>query len=304
MNAVTLVVLGLLVVLVVAMGWQHDRYLSIRRGPMQDQQPIVYAGDTFHVLSYLALAEGADPVESLRKLRNELEAADGAQMVYAGLTGAVRLESSQLGEADWDAIVLMQYPSRAVFDAIAATSSYEAAFRDFPRTYAHGFERPAALNLAIPQLLLGLRAYQLATFGDSFYPLVPADLGSGDTQDPRLADLEARWAAMEPLKRYSEDALVVVNLLKDGTREQRAADRGYGLAMARGFAEGVYGPMHIGRAVSLDDQGDFDRVAIVYYPGIDYMRELMMSTFFTEAVTGKQPGDTLAMPTVPVLSRL
>ena len=40
------------------------------------------------------------------------------------------------------------------------------------------------------------------------------------------------------------------------------------------------------------------------YPGVDYMQRMLRSTFFTGIVGGKQPGDTLAVITVPVLSRL
>ena len=43
---------------------------------------------------------------------------------------------------------------------------------------------------------------------------------------------------------------------------------------------------------------------LVYYPGIDYFLHLTTSKFFTGIVGGKQLGDTLAMPTVPIPDRL
>ena len=53
-----------------------------------------------------------------------------------------------------------------------------------------------------------------------------------------------------------------------------------------------------------DARAEFDQVAIVYYPGVDYFQKLMRSRYFNGIVEGKQPGDTLAMPTVPILGRL
>lgn len=297
-----LLALSVLIALVAGMGWQHLRYLNARRGPVQDQQPLLYGGETFHVVSLLALAPGADALESLRKLRADLENSGQAKMVYAGRGAGVGLQSEQLGDVVWDAVVLVQYPSRETFDALAATADYPAAFARFGAHHSHGMIRSALPNLAIPMMLLGLRAYQIVTFQPSHYPLVPAD---PDARDPRTSSGGGGpLAGMNALRHLSEDALVVVNLLKHGTAEAQAADRGYGLKMAGLFAEGGHGPMHIGKAVSLDGKSEFDRVAIVYYPGVDYMQRLMGSTFFNGIVGGKQPGDTVAVPTVPVLARL
>ena len=64
----------------------------------------------------------------------------------------------------------------------------------------------------------------------------------------------ALWLAPEELDRRvmgKEDFPTrwwVVNLLKNGTAEEQAANRAYGLAMLGAMAEGGYGPMHAGRA--------------------------------------------------------
>ena len=121
------VVLGL----VLAMGWQHRRYLAARRGPVQDQQSLFYGGATLHVVSFLRSAEGADVLEDLRKLRNDVEASGRAKIVYAGRAAPLGLESSQLGEADWDAVVLVQYPSRDAYHAAAASAAHRDAFGRF-----------------------------------------------------------------------------------------------------------------------------------------------------------------------------
>jgi len=148
-------------------------------------------------------------------------------------------------------------------------------------------------------LLLALRARQIAMRLPSHHPLVPdAD------RAPNAPTGERDIAKLDALRPYGEDAVVIVNLLKHGDAAQRAADRAYGLAMAGAFAEGAHGPTHMGRAVAVEGDARFDRVALVYYPGIDYMQALTRSRFFNSIVGGKQPADTQAVPTVPVLSRL
>jgi hypothetical protein len=42
----------------------------------------------------------------------------------------------------------------------------------------------------------------------------------------------------------------------------------------------------------------------VYYPGIDHMHAMIGSAFMNRIGPGKQLGDTLAVATIPVLSKL
>jgi hypothetical protein len=70
------------------------------------------------------------------------------------------------------------------------------------------------------------------------------------------------------------------------------------------MAEVGHGPLHIGRAISLQDQVDFDRVVLVYYPGVKYFIDMLQSTYYTSIFGNKQLGDNLSFPTVPILDRL
>jgi hypothetical protein len=70
------------------------------------------------------------------------------------------------------------------------------------------------------------------------------------------------------------------------------------------MAKGGHGPMHIGRAVTLEGDAEFDQIVIVYYPGVEYFADLIQSEFFTSIVGGKQLGDSLSSPSVPLLSHL
>lgn len=61
------------------------------------------------------------------------------------------------------------------------------------------------------------------------------------------------------------------------------------------FAEGAHGPMHMGRAVTVEGEARFDTVALVYYPDIDSLQGMLQSTFFNDIVGGQQLGDTLVV---------
>ncbi len=101
---------------------------------------------------------------------------------------------------------------------------------------------------------------------------------------------------------YGEDALVVLNFIKNGSAQQR--DSEYGSEMIGLMAELGVGPMHLGKAVTLEGDAEFDDVAIVYYPGVEFFVEMVQSEFFTGIVGDKQLGDTLSSPTVPLLPHL
>jgi hypothetical protein len=117
-------------------------------------------------------------------------------------------------------------------------------------------------------------------------------------------EMRTRLAALGAETELGADAVVVVNLLKEGTAEQKAADNAYGLRMLGMMAEAPCGPMHFARAVPVEGDAEFDRVAIVFYPGVEFMTSMLGGTFFQGIVGGKQPGDTQATITVPILSRL
>ena len=109
---------------------------------------------------------------------------------------------------------------------------------------------------------------------------------------------------LDAYRDVRDDAVVIFNLIQPGTAEQRAADRAYGLEMLRGMAEGGYGPIHMGRAVTVEGDSEFAQFAAVYYPGIDHMHAMIGSAFMNRIAPGKQLADTLAVATIPVLSKL
>jgi hypothetical protein len=301
MRFFSLLVLGLIAVLVVAMGWQHFRYLNWRRAAAQDHQPLLHSSSAFHVISYLRLEPGDDLVEALAKARETLEGAGGSQWIYAGKVLLTGLRSSQLGEAEWDAIVMSQYESREAYDAVARSSAHDQAFAHFDATYHHGMQRSAALNLAMPMIFLGMR---LADIVKSVPVIDPYDKASDEDLAGRNLALKGARPAIEAARAYNENAVVVFNLARSGDAAEQEANQAYGRKMLGLFAANGHGPSHMGKSVTLEGDAEFEMVGIVYYPGLDYFISLMRSKFYNGIAGGKQLGDTQAIPTVPILDRL
>lgn len=293
--------LFLLVVLLAgaaAMLWQHFRYLHARREIVEDRQPLVYGSSVFHVVTFLRVANGADVIDSVRKLKGETDSFEGVSWIYAGKVALNARSSSQLPDVDWSAVVMLQYPSRQAYEAAARSETYRQALAQFPDHYSHGMQRSALLNLSIPQLLLGRRLYQIVTREPSAFPFEPAPSDEIENLDP------SRLEKLLSERELGARAVMVVNLMKEGNREQRAANRGYGMRMMGMMAEGGHGPMHMGRAVRLEGDPSFDSVAIVYYPGVEHFAAMVRSRFFQGIIGGKQLGDTQASVTVPILAKL
>ncbi len=276
---------------------QNIRYLRARRDFVQDEQAQVAPKGAFHTVQYLKLAEGQSLIEAVRGLKAVTESAAGTKVVYAGQTILTAIESAQMEPIEWDAVIVVQHPSRDASDVLRDDPRCKEVLAGFDETYTHGFQRARALNLLVPVALLGIRFLDIVNRTRLDYPFVPAD------ELARPQD-EERLRAFEDVADEGKDAVVIFNLLKDGTTKERSANRTYGRRMASYFAWKTHGPMHIGRAVTLEGTADFNTVAIVYYPGVEYFRSLMSSAYFNRIVTGKQPGDTHAMPTVPLLGRL
>ena len=296
---VAVIVLALLVVCGgAAIVWQHLRYVHTRRAVVQDHQPLLYDAATFHVVTFVRTAPEADVLEELRKLRAATRGATGVEWVYAGKVAMAGNVSAQIGPVDWKAIVVLQYPSREAYEQMARSEGYRQALARFPESYSQGFQRPVWPNLLLHQALLVRRLKQLVTGEPSSFPFLRKP---GIDDDARITEAVGRLLAEREL---GARAAVVVNLQKQGTPEQQASDRAYVGRMMSAMAEGGYGPMHIGRAVRVEGNHDFDAVAIVYYPGVQFFADMLRSDFFQGIIGGKQLGDTQATITVPILDRL
>lgn len=298
MKLVLLALVALLLAAVAAMTWQHLRYLDARRSLVQDMQPLLYGSDAFHVVTYLRTAPGADVIDAVRKFKGETESFEGVRWVYAGKVVATPLQSERLGATEWIAVVVLQYPSRDGYEEAARSETLRQALGRFEATYSHGFERGALLNLMLPQLLLARRVGQIVTRAPSNFPFVPVP----ESELPERADRISERLRSE--RELGAEAIAIVNLVRRGTPEQQAADAEYGSSMIGAMAEGGYGPMHFAKAITVEGDHQFDRVAIVYYPGVEFFASLVGSEFFQGIIGGKQLGDSLSAITVPILPLL
>jgi len=292
--------MALLVLAIVVVGaavWQHARYLDTRRNSAHDMQPMLYGGDAFHLIVYLRTEEDSDEavLDALRKIKAETEAE--LTWVYAGRVAANGGHSSQLGDVQWTACLLLQAPSRAIADKSLA-GPLGAALASIPRVHVHGFDRPVVPNLGLPQMLGLRRLLSVVRREPSNFPFVPRE---GDFTMPEARELGKRMLRGESLNR---DAAVVFNISIPGTPEQQAQDAAYVGTMLGSMAEGGYGPIHMGRAVRVSGEAEFENVAIVYYPGVRFFSEMIQSDFFQRIIGRKQLEEYQSTITVPVLDQL
>ena len=289
--------------LIAAGAWQHLRYLRVRRELLEDRQPLFYPGETFHTVTFLKVDDSLGregEFEALRQLRRAIETPDGGRVVYAGLV-AVNMAASARLPNDWSALVLAQYPSQDAFERQREAPQLGQVLDGCERSYVHGFRRPAMTNLLIPLALGGLRVRDILLRRKPILPFEPLAL---EDAVPPIQAKRKEILAFNDYRDIRDDAVLVVNLILPGTADQQAADRAYSGAMLRGMAEGGYGPMHMGRAVSVEGEHNYKQFVAVYYPGIDYMHAMIGSTFINRVGPGKQLGDTLAVATIPVLAKL
>ena len=295
------IVLVLLVLVACAMAWQHLRYLDARRNAVQDRQSLLHPASSLHVVTFLEVAEGAEIIPEVSRLAKAIENDGEGKLIYAG-QAAFTFASNRLGPAQWDAAVLVEYPSRDAYEKAAQAAGYRDALAAFTRSYAHGMKRNPLLNLALPQFLLGLRLVDIAKGNFSAAPLEPLPRPAEAPVEYEM--LLERVATLRGLAAVNSEAVVIFNLMQPGDGGQRAANRDYGTKMMTRMAALAHGPVHIGGAVTLEGDTDFKDIAIVYYPGAEYFADLMGSSFFLGIIGDKQLGDTLVVPTVPILSQL
>ena len=287
----------LFLVVGIAMAWQHGRFVETRRSVLHDHQEMFHSSDVFHAMLFLRSPPNVDILDELKTLKHATESSE-AKWIYAGKALAAPLFSSQLGPKDWSAIVLLQYPSREAFDRHAASEALLTARARFDETYVHGLQRSSFLSAMFPQMLLAIRVGQIVGGRHSYFPFQPAE---HSRNLPQAVGVARRLREETELGR---DGILIFNLIQLGSEEEQAANSEYGRAMFGAMAEGAYGPMHVGRAVTVEGDARFDHVAIVYYPGVEFFADMALSDYFQSIIGDKQLGDSQAVITVPVLDRL
>ncbi len=298
---IAICVLVALAVLVV--GVHLRKHSQLRRGALFDRQDLFHNADAFHVVSALKLKPGQELLEGVGRYVRAVEQ-QGAEVIYAGKVAFPRpRKSQQMPDLEWEAFVVSQYATRDAWEAAAASDSYMGLKSEFTRVWSLGMTRKATQNLAVSLWMLRKRIRHLISRAPATYPFQPVEVPE-DKRD-QVATLKTFLGQVaSENEAFSKDALVIINFQKFGSASERRANNKYGDSMMSMLAEVGHGPVHLGRAVSLEDDVDFDQVVIVSYPGIRYFVEMVQSRFYTGIFGGKQLGDDLSSPTVPILQHL
>ena len=295
-KSIALILLVILLIVAGLMVNQHHHYMDARLHAVQDYQS-AFHGDVFHVLTFIRTTEAEDLLPELRELVAAAEQTEG-KLIYAGQVIHMGLKSQQItdtfgADAQWQAILLQQFDSQDAYQSYLQRPEIQQATAQFELTYTHGFERSAALNVLLHQLFLAQRIWRQVTFTPDILPFQPSSLA--DRQIPTAAG---------PLLLHAEglgkEAILIVNLARNGSAAEQAANADYASAMLGLMADLRYGPMHLGSTVSLEHDHQFDQAMLVYYPGSQFFHDLSSSTWFQGIIGDKQLADTQACITVPI----
>jgi|TARA_B100000959_G_scaffold1715_1_gene1859 hypothetical protein len=295
------VIAALLVVALIAIAAQEYRYAKVRHDIVVDRQSIFHSSSVFHVVTLLALSTEQELLSAVRSFA-DVSKDVGGQIIYAGKVFQSG-SSRQVPYENWDAFILVQFPSQDAYAKVAEDSVYQKARTQFASSYAHGMQRSAIFNLSIPIVLLSKRVMDYVTFTPNRYPFeftelsedVPAEVS--DQRDVLLERLSTN-------REYGRDAVVILNFHKEGDASERESMDNYGDAMFDLMAESGNGPMHFGHGITVEGEAIFDNVIIVYYPGVDYLAEMLQSKYFLGIIGGKRVGDAMGMLSVPLLPHL
>jgi uncharacterized protein (DUF1330 family) len=285
----------------VAIVAQEYRYFEIRRDVVADHQAIFHSSSVFHVATLLTLSADQRLLTAVESFVDASEGA-GGHVVYAGKT-FMSGSSPQVADEPWDAFVLVQFESRDAYAMASADPAYQKAREQFASSYAHGMQRSAVANLSVPVVLLAKRVWNYLTFTPNLYPFEPGESPAdmpAEVRDQKDQLLERLLANRE----YGSEAVVILNFLKEGDSGERKDMEGYGSAMLDLMAETGNGPVHLGGAVTVEGNASFDEVVIVYYPGVEYLAEMIQSKYFTGIFGRKRLGDSLGLLSVPLLPHL
>lgn len=294
------ILLFILAAIVASAAWQQYRFQRIRRELAQDTQQLLHAGDVFHVIVFFKLRSGDKVVDTARRFTEHLQACGSARLIYAG-QAAFTVHSQQLGQRDWDGVLLIEYPSRPAFEESRRAPGYSEARQLFSDSYIHGMRRNRRMSSSFPMLLLRRRVMDLLLGRWRPEPLQTSQEFATSAEYDIWRSRVSRLQALNEINRHG---LVVYNLIKFSTKGYDDVLDTYGSELLSRMAALDHGPLHVGRSVALEEFARFDRVYIVYYPSARYLADLLTSQYF-QSITGINTlGDMIRLPTVPITDRL
>jgi hypothetical protein len=287
-------------IVVAAMAWQHLRYQHIRRDSAQDRQKAWHLSEAFHVMVFFKLRNGDKVVDTVRRFAQQILANSKASLIYAG-EAAFTVSSKQLGNCDWNGVLLFEYPSRTEYQESLAAGHWHEARQYFADSYLHGMRRDRHRNLAVPQFLLRLRLKDILC---GRWRVEPLEVSPIFATFPEYAIWRTREARLRAFNAINSQGLVVYSLVKRGKPEQWTDNTVFAGKMASRMAALGHGPLHIGHPIALENLARFDQVFATHYPSADYFANLLASQFFHNLTSSRQLADYFAVFTIPITERL
>lgn len=278
---------------------QQLRYLRIRRASAEDRQRMIYPAEAFHVIVFFKVFSGQKVVESVRKFTHQVLDGRPGRLIYAGEAGFT-LQSAQLGVQSWDGLVMFEFPTRQIYTE-GYTERYATARTVFADSYFHGLRRNRAASAFIPVYLLRLRVLDLLKGKWRADPLVsPPELASL----PEYDDIRTRVSQLHALHEKNRRGLVVYSLVKRARPAPPSTANNLDIRLRARMAAHSHGPLHMGRAVSMEYNAGFDSIYAVHYPSARYYAQLLTSQYYHTLLNNYRLSDTMIVPTVPITDRL
>ena len=296
LETIVLVVL----LLVAPMMWQHLRYLRIRRDSAQDRQRLLHSADAFHVIVFFKLGNADKVIDTVRRFVQQILTNSKARLIYAG-QAAFNVSAKQLGDSDWDGLLMFEYPSHTDYQKRIADGHFHEARQCFADSYIHGMRRDRQKNLAVPQFLLRQRIRDIVS---GRWRVEPLQMSPVFATFPEHASWRTGETRLRAINTINNQGLVVYSLVKRGNREQQSDLELFGRNMASRMAALSHGPLHMGRSVALEGFARFDQVLVIHYPSANYFADLLSSKLFQGVIGKNLLGDSLTVYTIPITNRL
>ncbi len=257
-----------------------------------------------HTVTFLTSPTEHDPIEALRTFHRTTRHFRGVRWVYAGRAMITGVVSQQLGPVDWDAVVVMQFPSVKDQRMVLSSAAYQDALAPFTRHYTCTFRRPAVFNAATPSILGARATIRRLRRAEEILPFKPAALDDDGPPSNFFLD------PLVTERDLGVDGAVIASLLKRPQERDRKASIRFIRKMAIIMAETGFGPIHLGRVLETsgnlagDEEHEFDAVALIAYPSLEFLADMAGSEFFRAAARDRKLGDLQTVLTAPILYRL
>lgn len=255
-------------------------------------------------MTFLTVRSGEDPMAAVRTFHRTTRHFRGVRWVYAGRAMITGVVSRQIGPTEWDAVVVMQFPSLKDQRMVLASAAYQEAIAPFARHYTCAFRRPATFNAALPTLLGARGTVRRLRGTEEILPFKPA---------PADEDGPPSNFFLDPLvteRDLGVDGAVIASLVKRPEDADRKASIRFIRKMAAIMAETGFGPIHLGRVLETsgnlasDEEHHFDGVALIAYPNLEFLADMAGSEYFRDAARDRKLGDLQTVLTAPILYRL